>query len=125
MNIRTYILSYVNSVSLHRCFAFYVDPPDPPTLDTITAVSSMSLSVSWTVGGNGGSTITGFLVDYRASSQTSYDTVTISLAFATMATVTGLSPYIEYNIRVRAVNAVGPSAPSDVLTERTLPEGEQ
>ncbi len=39
-----------------------------------------------------------------------------------MATITGLSPGVDYTFTVIAYNDIGPSTPSDPLTVRTLDE---
>jgi hypothetical protein len=119
----TYTCTATNAAGLAVAMATLsiLYPPDPPVLSSVIATSPTSLMVSWTTGGNGGSPITGFLVDYQTSSGSTVDTVTVSMSLATTATVTGLSPYIEYSIRIRAVNPVGSSETSGEITQRTLP----
>ena len=73
---------------------------------------------SWTAPANdGGSAITGYKVYYaeRGGTFALFDTV-----LGTSATVTGLDLGTNYDYLVAAVNALGNSATSNMVTERTL-----
>lgn len=77
----------------------------------------------WSPGNNGGSTITGYLVEYQLSTGGGSPTL-VPVTMATISiTLNGLIPYEEYSVRVFAVNTVGQSQPSDPATERTLATG--
>ena len=76
----------------------------------------------WLPGNNGGSTITGYLVEYQLSMGGSPTLVPVPMATISIM-LNGLIPYEEYSVRVFADNAVGQSQPSDPATERTLATG--
>ena len=72
---------------------------------------------------DGGSPITGYVVEYHAASDpaSSYETQVVGRdVFST--TLDGLTPSTEYDVRVRGENAVGRSVPS--TTMRTKTDGE-
>ncbi len=80
--------------------------PAAPT--GVTAVAgNASASLSWTPGSDGGSPITGWIVQTRTGT-TVVRTTTIS-GSAPSATITALTNGTVYNFRVRAINAIGQS----------------
>ena len=65
------------------------------------------------------------MVEFRDSSSQEPQTF-LSRAFganALSATLDNLMPFVNYEVRVRAENIAGQSNPSNVLMERTDPEG--
>ncbi|MBO9522821.1 MAG: Ig-like domain-containing protein [Nocardioidaceae bacterium] len=92
--------------------------PGAPTIGTATAGVN-SASVTWTApGSNGGSAITGYVVQAINAANTVVGSTTAGPA-ATSATVTGLAAGTSVRLRVAAVNAVGTganSAPSNAVT---------
>ena len=64
------------------------------------------------------------MVEYRDSSLTSapFETVRFN-SDATAMQLDGLMAFINYDVRVRAENMVGPSDPSNTLSSRTHPAG--
>ena len=90
------------------------------------ATSSTSISVQWAASANdGGSPITGYVVEYRNTSDSSSQFMMRSVGgdiFTT--TLVGLVPFITYDVRVRGENIVGHSDPSATLQRRTDPDGE-
>ena len=102
--------------------ASLVVPPDPPTSVTLVALSETSIGVTWSPGNNGGSPITGYLVEYQLLPGELPTSVPVSMA-TTSFTLNGLAPYGEYSVRMFAVNAVGQSQASSTSTERTLAAG--
>ncbi|WP_082553359.1 peroxidase family protein [Phycicoccus sp. Root101] len=98
-----------------------VGVPSAPT--AVTAVrGNTSVSLSWTPGSDGGSPVTGWLVQVRIGGTTvRTDTVSGSTP---SALVSGLTNGTAYNFRVQAVNANGTgaaSASSNTVTPATVP----
>ena len=88
------------------------DKPDKPTLAAVSG-SSTSLVASWTKPGrNGGPDITGYNVQYRVSTATTWNDFTHT-GTATTTTLTGLTASTSYQVRVQALNGETPSAWSD------------
>ena len=83
------------------------EPPAAPTGLTNTAVSSSGISLSW----NAADTATGYLL-FRNNNQ-------IAAPQDRNYVDTGLSPETTYTYFVRAVNAVGPSTNSSVISVTT------
>ena len=88
------------------------DQPDKPTLAAVSG-SSTSLVASWTKPGrNGGPDITGYNVQYRVSTATTWNNFTHT-GTTTTTTLTGLTASTSYQVRVQALNGETPSAWSD------------
>ena len=98
--------------------------PSAPTVVSVEATSSTSISVQWAASRkDGGSPITQYVVEYHAASdpESSFETQVVARdIFST--TLDGLTPSTEYDVRVRGKNAVGCSVPS--ATMRTKTDGE-
>lgn len=92
--------------------------PSTPAAPRQTGATSSSLSVSWTAPSNGGSAITGYVLEYKTLAATSY--TALPSTTNTSATVTGLTAATSYVFRVSATNAVGTSSPSATLTASSL-----
>ena len=90
------------------------------------ATSSSSISVQWAASTNdGGSPITGYVVEYRNASDSASQFMIHSVRRDVLtATVVGLVPFTTYDVRVRGENAVGRSDPSTTVQRRTDPDGE-
>ena len=80
--------------------------------------------MQWAAAQNdGGSPITGYTVEYRAQG-TAGEFTAVSVDESTRSTLLSeLAPFIVYDIRVRAVNAIGQSDPSATHTAQTHPDG--
>ncbi len=78
------------------------------------------VSLSWTSGGDNGSAITDYTVQYKLSSAGSWSTFSDGTSTGTTATVTGLTNGLLYNFRVLAVNANGTSDPSSTANATPL-----
>ncbi|WP_458245927.1 chitinase [Streptomyces sp. MAI_2237] len=98
---------YADDISLTGPGASAGQPPAAPTGLAVTAVTSSSVTLSW-------SAVTG------ATSYAIYrDGTKVQTASGTSATVTGLPPSTAYGFQVAAVNAAGESARSATVTATT------
>ena len=93
--------------------------PFAPTGLTPTAGDG-EVSLSWTSGGDNGSAITDYVVQYKLSTSGSWSTFADGTSDATTATVTGLTNGSLYNFRVLAVNGNGTSDPSSTANATPL-----
>ena len=86
--------------------------PSAPTIVSVEATSSTSISVQWKASKkDGGSPITGYVVEYSPTSNPSFETQMVTRdIFST--SLDGLTPSTEYDVRVRGENAVSRSGPS-------------
>ena len=97
----------------------------PPQNVHATAVSSTAINVIWeevpVINGNG------IIITYEVQVEPLdfNDSLTIIYVNTTnlLLVITGLQEYVEYNIRVRAFNTIGPGPFSPPATERTLEDG--
>ena len=100
--------------------------PAAPTILAVEATSSTSISVKWAACTNdGGSSISGYLVEYRPTLDPVSPFETHLLGedvFST--TLDGLTPSTEYDVRVRVENAIGLSVPSVTMQTKTKDNGE-
>ena len=87
--------------------------PDAPTGLTLAA-SAGQIDAAWSAPvSNGGSTLTGYDVEYKASTATTWrDAGHAGLTLS--AAITGLPNGVQHDVRVRAKNAIGDSAWSSV-----------
>uniref|UniRef100_A0AAY4B0C9 Myosin light chain kinase n=1 Tax=Denticeps clupeoides TaxID=299321 RepID=A0AAY4B0C9_9TELE len=101
-----------------------VDRPHPPaSCPFVSQLSSSSVELSWSGPGyDGGSAITGYVVEYRrvdAKEQGDWNELTSQCKNTSYRVPLELDPQGEYRFRVRAVNPVGisdPSKESDSIT---------
>ena len=96
-------------------------PPMSPTGLTATTASSSVINLSWTApASNGGSAITGYMVERSADGGTSWTTIAGNTGTtATTYADSGLQPNTNYTYRVSAINAVGVSDPSVTASSTT------
>ena len=96
--------------------------PSAPLMVTALASANRTAAVKWTLGVNGGSSITSHIVTAYLNGATKVaKTVTVTGATTTGVTVTGLVSGGKYTFKVQAVNAYGRSPlslASNVITAR-------
>jgi hypothetical protein len=98
-------------------------PNDAPS-SLVATRGNAQVALSWTAPvDNGGSPITDYLIEYKASSSGSWLTFSDGTSTATAATVTSLTNGTSYDFRVSAVNALGtgPASSTAVATPATVP----
>ena len=83
----------------------------------IMDVTKSSVALAWyRPKDDGGSAITGYLVEYKEVSAETYSRHE-TMVTSTMFTLHGLTPDAEYQFRVVAVNNIGESAPGPLSEE--------
>ncbi|MFM1778874.1 MAG: hypothetical protein RIS51_19, partial [Actinomycetota bacterium] len=93
--------------------------PEPPRLDYIAAGAG-SLTVGFTPGANGGSAITNYQYSLSTDGASFSDFVSFSPAITSSPVVlSGLPSGTQYWVKVKAINAVGVSSESDVISGTT------
>ena len=82
--------------------------PGAPAGPTLSAASER-LVAEWTAPADGGSLVTGYQIAYKTTTaaDTAYQTVDRDDPTTRTETITGLTNSVDYDVRVRAVNAVG------------------
>ena len=100
--------------------------PSTPTIESVKATSSTSVSVQWaTTKKEGSSPITGYVVEYRPTSNPESPFKTLMVEQHVLSTtLDDLTPSTEYEVRVREKNVVGHSDPSASKLAKTKPDSE-
>jgi fibronectin type 3 domain-containing protein len=95
--------------------------PDAPTLTATPAAGSVSLS--WTAPADGGASIDHYVIEEYAGSSATGTPTTTSTTTSTTQTIAGLTNGTTYTFGIEAVNAAGPSDPSnfETATPATVP----
>src|SRR3989475_827983 len=96
--------------------------PSPPSGLAATAVSSSQINLSWAPPtDNGGSAITGYMIERSANGGSTWSTiVSNSGSTATTYSDIGLMHGTSYTYRVSAINSVGTGSPSSTASATTL-----
>jgi len=97
-------------------------PPEPPTSLSATALSTTSLSVSFTAGADNGSAIANYKYALSTNGGSSYGAFTaLDPADVTSPiTISGLTAGTTYFIKLKAVNGMGDSVESSATSIATL-----
>ena len=99
--------------------------PDPVQHLQSTYSTSTTITITWLVGFDGDESIESITVSYAASgNNVSASDGSITLGAVTTHTLVGLQPLTTYKITVVAVNDVGPSHPSTIISVETKPTSE-
>jgi hypothetical protein len=124
----TYRVSTINPVGTSSpsttasatTFSVVSSSPTPPTGLTATAVSSSQINLSWNAPtDNGGSPITGYMIERSTDGGSSWSPPVNTGSTATSYFDTGLSPSTAYTYRVSAINSAGTSQPSNTASATT------
>ncbi|MGI9310642.1 MAG: fibronectin type III domain-containing protein, partial [bacterium] len=95
--------------------------PGAPTGLSASASSSSALSLSWSASADTNPAVTGYAVEYRVSGSGDGEyTDAAHSDTSTTATITGLDPNTEYEVRVAAINAVGTGAYANATARTSL-----
>uniref|UniRef100_A0A8C6X0J1 Titin n=2 Tax=Elapinae TaxID=42168 RepID=A0A8C6X0J1_NAJNA len=99
--------------------------PSPPSRPKIMDHTRSHITIGWTKPlFDGGGPIIGYTVEYKLTSETDWSTAIQSLR-GTEYTVMGLTSGAEYVFRVRSVNKIGASDPSDASEPQVAKEREE
>ena len=94
--------------------------PSTPATPTASNITATGATLAWTAPtSNGGAAITGYIVQYRPTTSSTWQSVTVT-APTTSTTLTGLASDTGYTFRVTAQNSAGNSPASATSTLTTL-----
>lgn len=95
--------------------------PSAPTGLTATTASSSQINLSWTApSNNGGSAVTGYKIDRSNNGGSTWSTIVSNTgSIGTTYSSTGLTANATYTFRVSAINVVGTSSPSNIVSAKT------
>ncbi len=95
--------------------------PQSPSNLSATAASSSQINLSWnTPSDNGGSAITGYMIERSQDNGNTWNTIVSNTgSTATTYSNTGLASSTTYTYRVSAINGIGTSSPSNTATATT------
>src|SRR5207247_1918784 len=121
----TYRVSAINAVgtsaSSNTASARTLVAPSPPIGLTATTASSSQIDLSWTApADNGGSAITGYMIERSANGGSTWSTLVANTGITgTTYSDTGLAHTTTYTYRVSAINSIGTSPPSNTASATT------
>uniref|UniRef100_A0A8C5J9T8 Titin n=1 Tax=Junco hyemalis TaxID=40217 RepID=A0A8C5J9T8_JUNHY len=99
--------------------------PSPPSKPKIMDSTRSNITIGWTKPlFDGGAPVTGYTVEYRKTDETDWTTAIQNLR-GTEYTITGLTSGSEYVFRVKSINKMGVSEPSDVSEPQVAKEREE
>ena len=96
--------------------------PSAPQNLMATAVSSSQINLTWSApSNNGGSTISGYMIERSTDNGTTWSTIVPNTGSTSTAfSDTGLDKKTTYTYRIHAINGVGTSPPSNIVSATTL-----
>ena len=96
--------------------------PQAPTIGTATtSAGTTDVTVTWTLGNNGGKNLTAITITPFLNGVTPETATTAATTTATSATVTGLTANSAYTFKVKAANANGTGLDSSATSSVTTP----
>jgi hypothetical protein len=96
--------------------------PQAPTIGSAsTSSGTTTISVSWTLGNNGGKNLTAITITPYLNGTTAQTATTAATTTATSATITGLTQGSSYTFKVKVANANGDSLESSASNSVTVP----
>ena len=120
---RHYRVAAINNVgtgaSSEEASATTHDVPVAPTSLTATAVSATEIDLTWDAPSDGGSTITGYDLEYSEDGSDPWKALTTSSTMTTFSDNTDLTRGTTRHYRVAAINRVGTGASSEEVSATT------
>src|SRR2546426_734387 len=123
----TYRVSAINSVGTSSTSSMasattLAAAPSSPTGVTATTVSSSQVNLSWTApSDNGGSAITGYMIERSADGGSTWSKLVANTGITgTTYSDIGLAHGATYTYRVSAINSIGTGSPSSTASATTL-----
>ena len=99
--------------------------PSPPSKPKIMDSTRSNITIGWTKPlFDGGAPVTGYTVEYKKTDETDWTTAIQNLK-GTEYTVSGLASGSQYVFRVKSINKIGVSEPSDVSEPQMAKEREE
>uniref|UniRef100_A0A8B9BGS0 Titin n=1 Tax=Anser brachyrhynchus TaxID=132585 RepID=A0A8B9BGS0_9AVES len=99
--------------------------PSPPSKPKIMDSTRSNITIGWTKPlFDGGAPVTAYTVEYKKIDETDWTTAIQNLR-GTEYTITGLASGSEYVFRVRSINKIGVSEPSDISEPQVAKEREE
>ena len=96
------------------------EPTVPPAPTSLTStVSSNSVTLAWANQDDGGSPITDYVLEYKTSDETEWTVYQDGVDDSTSMLVTDIKNSVEYDFRIHAINSVGKSELSQVISTST------
>ena len=87
---------------------YFTGKPDSPCKPTVSDIKATEIRVSWNPPEfDGGSLITGYLVEYKEVTSTKWERVTLNKYTDTFIVVSDLREKTQYQFRVSAENQIG------------------
>uniref|UniRef100_A0A3B4C6R0 Neural cell adhesion molecule L1 n=1 Tax=Pygocentrus nattereri TaxID=42514 RepID=A0A3B4C6R0_PYGNA len=106
-------LTVLDTLFAHSYAVFLLDRPDPPEDLELSDLSARSVRLTWVPGNENNSPVTQFLVQYEENRLRPGEWQNLSSYAGDQNSVTlQLSPFVNYQFRVIAINSVGQSRPS-------------
>ena len=96
--------------------------PDAPAAPTLSSPSPQAITVEWIAPNDNGSDITKYSIQHRETGTFSWTTANNQRGL--QYTITSLTAETEYDVRLRAVNAIGNSGWSSIVSRETIAEFE-
>ena len=114
--------NFGTSVTGPRTSATLTTVPQAPTIGTATtSAGTTDVTVTWTLGNNGGKNLTAITITPFLNGVTAETATTAATTTATSATVTGLTANSAYTFKVKAANANGTGLDSSATNSLTTP----
>jgi hypothetical protein len=96
-------------------------PATIPGAPSVTATPEVDeVNLTWTLPNNGGSAITDYIVQYKLTADSTWQTFANGTYDNTSVSVTGLDPSTSYDFQVAAKNIVGDGSFSSTVSVTTL-----
>lgn len=114
----------MSSTSSYSSVATTTPLTTPSAPNDVAAIpGNRQIELTWSAPANGGSAITDYVIQYKATSSSSWLTLTDAVSSTTGAVITPLSNGTSFDFRVAAVNNVGTGSYSATInaTPRTTP----